>query len=523
MAKHSFASAEMPEEARPFQIRYHARHTPQKIAFTLSPTGQEVSFSALEARANQGAHRFRQIGLGIGDHVAILMENRREFLEICFAAERAGLYYTPISTHLTEAEIMHIVSDCDARLFLVSDQLLPRLRNLDKACSNGLRVEIVGKHVSGHNHWCGAVHSCPETPIEDESQGLDMLYSSGTTGTPKGIRWPLSGEKPGGRTMLLDLLTSLFGYSAVTRYLCTAPLYHAAPLRHSMVTLQMGGTVHVMAKFDALEALRLIETYRITHSQWVPTMFVRLLKLPAEDRTRFDLSSMQVAVHAAAPCPIDVKHAMISWWGPILHEYYAGTENNGFTAITTSEWLDHPGSVGRAKLGVIHICDENGNELPEGYEGEVFFENGQPFVYHKDPEKTEASRNALGWSTLGDIGLLDSEGYLYLTDRKSFVIISGGVNIYPQETENVLLRHPDVLDAAVIGVPDEDFGEVVLAVVQLMPAAQPSDTLRETLVAHCREHLSPIKCPKRLEFYVELPRSPTGKLLKRLLKEQFCA
>ena len=321
--------------------------------------------------------------------------------------------------------------------------------------------------------------------------------------------------------MLLDLLTSLFGYGPDTRYLSPAPLYHAAPLRHSMVTIKMGGTVFVMDRFDAVGALQLIETHRITHSQWVPTMFVRLLKLPPEQRAQFDLSSMKMAVHAAAPCPVDIKREMIDWWGEIIHEYYAGTENNGFTTISTQEWLEHPGSVGRAKLGVIHICDASGAELPIGAEGEIYFENGHQFAYHNDPEKTAACTNALGWTTLGDIGRLDSDGYLYLTDRKSFVIISGGVNIYPQETEDVLLGHPSVLDAAVIGVPSEDFGEEVKAVVQLMPSQVPSPELADSLIEYCRARLSSIKCPRSIDFRTDLPRSATGKLYKRKLRDEF--
>jgi len=321
--------------------------------------------------------------------------------------------------------------------------------------------------------------------------------------------------------MLIDLLTGLFGYDAQTRYLSPAPLYHAAPLRHSMVTIKMGGTAYIMDRFDAAGALKLIEHYRITHSQWVPTMFVRLLKLPEEERRHFDLSSMVMAVHAAAPCPPDIKRRMIDWWGPIVHEYYAGTENNGFTAITSAEWLAHPGSVGRAKLGQLHICDETGTELPVGSEGEVYFENGHQFAYHNDPAKTADSTNAQGRTTLGDIGRIDAEGYLYLTDRKSFVIISGGVNIYPQETEDVLLTHPDVLDTAVIGVPNEEFGEEVKAVIQLMPGKTGSAALEASLIAYCRDRLSPLKCPRSVDFQDNLPRSDTGKLYKRKLREQY--
>lgn len=494
-------------------------HPPDKPAFVMCDTGEEVSFGVLEARANQGAHLLRARGLGVGDHVAILMENRREFIELCFAADRAGVYYTTISTHLAESEIAFVLEDCDARLLIVSDSFGDLGRSLSR--SHACDLLVVGDHAAGDADWSQNLAGMSESPIADEWQGLDMLYSSGTTGRPKGIKWPLPNDKPGARSMLIDLLSELFGYDQDTRYLSPAPLYHAAPLRHSMVTIKMGGTAYIMRRFDAAEALRLIEKHRISHSQWVPTMFVRLLKLPEDIRQRFDLSSMKMAVHAAAPCPPDVKRQMINWWGEIVHEYYAGTENNGFTAITSAEWLAYPGSVGRAKLGVLHICDEHGREIPVGQTGEVYFENGHPFAYHKDPAKTAACTNAQGWTTLGDIGHVDKDGYLYLTDRKSFVIISGGVNIYPQETEDVLLSHPAVLDTAVIGVPNEDFGEEVKAIVQLIPSVARSDTLAQSLIEFSRQHLSPIKCPRSIDFIDRLPRSATGKLFKRQLRDRY--
>ncbi|MFY7962019.1 MAG: AMP-binding protein, partial [Elsteraceae bacterium] len=336
-------------------------------------------------------------------------------------------------------------------------------------------------------------------------------------------KWPLLDQPPGQRTMLIDLLSGLFHYRSDTRYLSPAPLYHAAPMRHSMTVLKQGGTVFVMEKFDAEEALATIQRERITHSQWVPTMFVRMLKLPPETLAGYDVSSMRYAIHAAAPCPIDVKEKMIAWWGPIIHEYYAGTENNGFCAITTEEWLTHKGSVGRAALGELHICDETGAELPIGAEGEVYFANGHQFSYHNDPQKTAGSRNAMGWTTLGDIGRLDEEGYLYLVDRKSFLIISGGVNIYPQEIEDAILSHPKVADVAVIGAPNEDFGEEVKAVVQLLNMADAGAELEAEIIALCRARMSAYKCPRTVDFTASLPRQPTGKLFKRLLKQQYWA
>ncbi|GMG83966.1 acyl-CoA synthetase [Paralimibaculum aggregatum] len=503
--------------------RVHARQRPEAVAFAMSATGERVTFAELETRANRGAHLFRRAGIGQGDHVAILMENRRDFLEICFAADRAGIYYTTIGTHLTAPEIAYIVGDCGARMLITSERFADRLEALAPALEGRCALYAVGADLPGAARWEAALEACPATPIEDEAQGLDMLYSSGTTGRPKGVKWALTGEKPGRRSMLVDLLTELFGYAAETRYLCPAPLYHAAPLRHTMVTIRMGGSAVIMDRFDAVAALSLIERHRITHSQWVPTMFVRMLKLPEEERRRFDLSSMQMAVHAAAPCPVEVKRQMIDWWGPILHEYYAGTENNGFVALDTAEWLAHPGSVGRARLGVIHVCDAQGEPLPVGAEGEIYFENGHQFEYHNAPEKTAAARNARGWTTLGDIGRLDADGYLYLTDRKSFVIISGGVNIYPQETENALLSHPAVLDAAVFGLPNPDFGEEVKAVVQLAQPASASPALAEELMRFCRERLSAIKCPRSIDFRERLPREANGKLFKRRLREEYLA
>ena len=483
--------------------------------------GEIVSFGMLDARANQGAHLLRAQGITQGDHIAILMENRREMLEVCFAADRAGVYYTTISTHLNADEIGYILADCGARFLVASDLFLDILPKLEPVRAGDCKIMVAGQAASPYPCWSEEIKQEPATPIKDEAQGLDMLYSSGTTGRPKGIKWPLENTLPGARTMLVDLLNRLFGYGPETRYLCPAPLYHAAPLRHAMVTIKMGGTAVIMDRFDAETSLRLIEQYKITHSQWVPTMFVRLLKLPEATRARYDLSSMEMAVHAAAPCPVKIKYEMLSWWGDIIHEYYAGTENNGFSAITSTEWRSHPGSVGRAKLGVVHICDAEGHEVPVGTTGEIYYENGQQFAYHHDPDKTRACTNAQGWTTLGDIGRLDNEGYLYLTDRKSFLIISGGVNIYPQETEDTLLSHPAVLDAAVIGIPHEEFGEAVHAVVQLVPEYENVPQLAETLMAFCRSKLSALKCPRSIEFRSTVPRSATGKMYKRVLRSEY--
>lgn len=494
---------------------------PGKIAFRMVRGGESVTFRELDERSNRAAQLFRACGVTRGDHILVVMENNRQFLEVCFGADRAGLYYTAVSTHLVPDEIEYILRDSGAKLVVTSraqgammDPLRARLPSL-------AHWYMIGADRPGFADWDAAVAAQPATPVADEWQGLDMLYSSGTTGRPKGIKWNLPECPPGGRTMLVDLLSRLFEYRADTRYLSPAPLYHAAPLRHSMTVIKQGGTVFVMEKFDAEEALATIERERITHSQWVPTMFVRMLKLPLDARARYDFRSMRLAIHAAAPCPIDVKERMIAWWGPILREYYAGTENNGFCAIDTQEWLAHKGSVGRAMQGELHICDERGAELPTGEEGEVYFANGPQFAYHNDPAKTAASRNAQGWTTLGDIGRVDADGYLYLVDRKSFLIISGGVNIYPQEIEDAILTHPKVADVAVIGVPNEDFGEEVKAIVQPLDMAQAGQSLADEIMALCRTRIAAYKCPRSVDFKPALPRHPTGKLFKRLLKQQY--
>jgi acyl-CoA synthetase (AMP-forming)/AMP-acid ligase II len=500
----------------------HAAKQPDKPAFVMAGSGETVTYGELEARSNQGAQLFRSLGLQAGDHIALMLENHPAFFTICWAAQRAGLYYTAISYRLQEEEVAYIVSDCRARVFLTSHaqrELATRLRD---------RIEVDAAYmldgtVPGFDAWEEAIAGQPESPIADETEGADMLYSSGTTGRPKGIKVPLSGEPLGSAGGLLGLATALYAMDEHVRYLSPAPLYHSAPLRYNMAVSRLGGTSVIMEKFDPEEALRLIEAHRITHAQFVPTMFVRMLKLPEDVRAKYDVSSLKVAIHAAAPCPVQVKQAMMEWWGPVLHEYYAGTEGNGFCAVGPEEWLAHPGTVGRPLLGEVHICDDEGNEVETGETGTIYFGNGGEFEYHNDPGKTEDSRHPKekGWTTLGDMGYVDEDGYLYLTDRKSFMIISGGVNIYPQEVENLLVTHPKVADAAVFGVPNAEFGEEVKAVVQPVDQDETGDALAAELIAFCRDHLSHIKCPKTVDFERELPRHPTGKLYKRLLRDRY--
>ena len=353
-----------------------------------------------------------------------------------------------------------------------------------------------------------------------------MLYSSGTTGRPKGIKRPLEDveiDDPDGVSPVVALASGLFATSSDSVYLSPAPLYHSAPLGFTTSIQALGGTVVVMPRFDAAEALAYIEQYEITHSQWVPTMFGRMLKLPEEQRTGYDWSTHKVAIHAAAPCPVEVKKQMFDLWGPILYEYYAGTEVNGFVYCTPQDWLDHPGTVGRSILGDIHICDEMGTELPTGEPGTIYFEREEmPFEYHNDPGKTKGAQHPdhPNWSTLGDVGYVDDEGFLYLTDRKAFMIIAGGVNIYPQEIEDCLIMHPKVADVAVFGVPNADLGEEVKAVVQLEAGVEESDAVAGELLAYAGEHIARYKVPRSIDFLPELPRLPTGKLYKRILRDE---
>ncbi len=505
------------QEARLTHPSVHASATPDKIAYLMAGSGAALTYRQLDERSNQGANLFRSLGLAPGDCVAILMENCLEFLEICWAAQRAGLYYSPISRFLKQDEVAYIIADSGARVLVSSPALLAGLS--DAALPAGLRVFSIA------SSWPEALAGQPKTPIADEVAGADMLYSSGTTGRPKGVLQPLKHEPITTLHPLLKLLAvDMIGMNADSVYLSPAPLYHAAPLRFSMLSAAVGATAVIMEKFDAELYLNLVAQHRVTHSQLVPTMFVRLLKLPEDVRAAADISSLRGAVHAAAPCPPDVKEAMIAWWGPILIEYYAGTEGNGCTVINSTEWLAHRGSVGRALVGKLKIVDdETGEVLPKGKIGSVYFADGPQFKYHNLPAQTAKAYNAEGWSTLGDVGYLDDDDYLHLTDRKAYMIISGGVNIYPQETEDVLIMHPAVQDVAVFGIPHAEMGEEVKAVVQPAEGFEAGPALAEELMEFCRARLSPLKCPRSIDFDPELPRTPTGKLLKRLVRDRYWA
>jgi long-chain acyl-CoA synthetase len=499
----------------------HAQTQPDKPAYIMAASGETVTYKQLDDRSNQGAQLFRKLDLKTGDVIAVMLENHPRYFEITWAAQRSGLYYACISSKLSASEVEYIIKDCGAKVFITSAGLGPIIDEMP-ALVPGVKLYQVGAAKAPYASFEADRDAMPTSRIADEAQGSDMLYSSGTTGRPKGVKPKLVPDTPIDAPLgLVAIANGLFGINQDSTYLSPAPLYHAAPLRWCMSVNRLGGTVIVMEKFDAENALALIEKYKITTSQWVPTHFVRMLKLSQDVRDRYDVSSLKVAIHAAAPCPIPVKEAMIAWWGPALMEYYAGTEGNGFTFITSPEWLNKKGSVGKAVLGVIKICDEEGNELPARSEGTVYFEGGGEFEYHNSPEKTAESKNKHGWTTLGDVGYVDEEGYLFLSDRKAFMIISGGVNIYPQELENLLVTHPKVADVAVVGAPHEEMGEQVVAVIQPMDWADANDAFAAEIMAFAKANLSHVKAPRRVDFMAELPRHQTGKLYKRLIRDAY--
>ncbi len=501
-----------------------ATSQPNHPAVIMAATGQVITYAELEAGQNRLAHLLRAEGLEHLDHYSIFMENTPQYFEACGAGERAGLYYTCINSYLKADEVAYILNNSESRVLITSPTRLEVARvAMEQAPNVALCLVIDGDDESERfRNYQNAVAAYPDTPIDDEFLGTSMLYSSGTTGRPKGILRPIPSEPPSFELPLFTFLSQLWQYRHGMVYLSPAPLYHSAPQAANNLTIRMGGTAIVMERFDPEWFLSLVEQYSVTHTQLVPTMFSRMLKLDSEVRSRFDLSSLEFAVHAAAPCPVAVKTEMIEWWGPIIHEYYGATEGLGFAACNTEEWLTHPGTVGRIILGDLHILDEEGNDLPNGDVGEIWFETATEFEYFNDPERTQESRSADGsMSTVGDMGYVDDDGFLYLTDRSTFMIISGGVNIYPQETEDLLITHPKVYDAAVFGVPNEDLGEEVKAVIQLPEGMSPSDELTAELLGYCEANLSRQKVPRSIDFTEELPRLPTGKLYKRVLRDRY--
>src|SRR6201985_2417193 len=502
----------------------HAQLRPLQPAFIMASSGEGVTYREPDARSNTLAHLFRKRGLKRLDHHAIFMENNSRYLEACGAGERAVFYFTCVNSYLTAGELAYILINSQSRILITSLAKLDVAREAIRECPK-VELCIVADGPGESDRIVGleaATKGLPATPIADESVGTAMLYSSGTTGRPKGILRPLPEQPPSQQLPLFDFLQKLWQYREGMIYLSPAPLYHSAPQAAVNLTIRVGGTAVIMERFDPEQYLALVEKWGITHTQLVPTMFSRLLKLPEDVRARYDLSSLEIAIHAAAPCPALVKDAIIKWWGPIVHEYYGATEGLGFTACNSAEWLAHRGTVGKVLFGDLHILDENMQPCPTGTPGTVWFKTASPFEYFNDPNKTQDARSPDGtMSTVGDVGYVDSDGFLYLTDRATFMIISGGVNIYPQECENLLITHPKIADAAVFGVPNADLGEEVKAVVQPMPGIPPGPALAEELIAFCARSLSRQKVPRSVDFEAELPRLPTGKLYKRLLRDRY--
>jgi long-chain acyl-CoA synthetase len=506
-------------------IRDWAVKMPDTPALIMAGSGETVTFAEMEAASNRGAHLLRSLGLKRGDAFALWSTNNARFHEITWTMQRSGLYMTPIASRLKAHEAAYIVSDCQARVLIVDATIGANaeelVRNAAELIPNVEKIYAIRGPLPGVERWEDACAKMPATPIADESSGRGMVYSSGTTGRPKGVRMPLVDQPIDAHPYVF--YEQMHPITPGTPYIANAPMYHVGTLMMSLSEMQLGATVVLLEKFDAELFLKTVDKYKAERAQFVPTMFSRMLKLPQDVRDKYDVSSLKLAVHSAAPCPVGVKAAMIEWWGPILIEMYGGTEAVGSTVITSEEWLKKPGSVGKGFHSTIHICDEAGDELPVGETGLIYFEGGADFTYFNDPEKTKGARNPKNpaWGTYGDIGRVDEDGYLFLSDRRAFMIISGGVNIYPQEAENVLVLHPKVSDVAVFGVPDADMGEQVKAVVQPANWADVGPDLEAELIAYCKTQLATLKCPKTIDFERELPRDITGKMMKRELRARY--
>jgi len=504
------------------RLAHWAQVCPDKVAVRLvdGDTVTSLTYRELDARANVVARWLLKEGMQQGEGIALLMENHPDIFALAWGARRAGLYYTPVSTHLNPAEVEYILRDCGAQLLIATQKTAPLVPK--GGTWRGARYLLSG-HADGFTSMTPVLaRYAPGAALPERMVGRDFLYSSGTTGKPKGIKRPLVPFANRFQDAYDAVVwREFFQFGENSTYLTMAPLYHAAPLRSCMRNIDWGGSNIVASRFDAESALRLIAQYRVTHSQWVPTMMVRMLALPEAVRDNADLSSMRVAIHAAAPCPPEVKRRMIDWWGPVWCEYYGGSEGIGLTAIDSGQWLRKPGSVGRAQLGVIHIKDDEGRELPAGQQGRIWFSGCPRFAYHNDSDKTAAAYDAQGCATFGDIGHVDEDGYLFISGRRTDLILSGGVNIYPQEIENLLATYPGVSDVAVIGVPHAEFGEEVKAVVELNEPGQAGPALAEALMNYCRQHIAHLKCPRSVDFVAALPRLENGKLYKRLLMDQY--
>jgi long-chain acyl-CoA synthetase len=497
-------------------IADHAVRAAQSPALIVAD-GVTVSYGELYARSQRVAALLHAAGLRRGDAVALVLPNCPQFFEITWGCQLSGLYYSAVNTHFTADEVAYVVDDSEARAVFIDASMVDLAARLRDTAE--VRFSVGGS-LRGWRSYGDGLSGAGEAP--QASDGSEMLYSSGTTGRPKAVRRPLPTDGNGSwaQSVLEMALRHYYKMTETSVYLSPAPLYHAAGVNYTMAVHRVGAAAIIMAKFDAETVLRLIESHRVTHAQFVPTMFVRMLKLPRQVREKYDVSSLQYVIHAAAPCPVDVKHQMMDWFGPIIHEYYGGTEGFAGATIGPEEWLAHPGSVGKP-LTTVHVIGEDGAELAVGESGELFFEGGPDFEYFKDPDKTASVANEHGWRSLGDMGFVDEDGYVYLTDRSTFMIVSGGVNIYPQEAENLLVMHPKLVDAAVFGVPNDEFGEEVKAVVQTVDGAAAGPALEAELIAYCRSHLAAYKCPRTVDFDPELPRDPNGKLYKRRIRERY--
>ena len=521
MADLTVAEDKAAAGAQGMLVAWWAARLPDRVAL-LTPYGDRT-FDELNANVNRLVRALRARGLKAGDSVAVMCTNRPEFLETLYATQRAGMRWTPINWHLTAEEAAYIVENCEAKAFIASADLGDKIVEAAKAGGDTLVRIDIGGLIPGFSMYHEVVAAQEGSNIEDPTLGTQMLYTSGTTGRPKGVH--REGVAPSALATI-----NFCGYDedwehSVDAHLCTGPLYHAAPLAFSVaVTMAYGVPIVVMERWDPAETLRLIERHGVTHTHMVPTMFHRMLALPDDVRTKFDLSSLRFVIHGAAPCPVPVKQRLIEWLGPIVVEYYAATEGLG-TLVDSATWLAHPGTVGRPMVrGLVKVADDDGNDLPPGEIGLVWLRAvpSTKFDYYHDKEKT-ASAFRGEYFTLGDMGYMDADGFLFLTDRTANLIISGGVNIYPAEVDAVLLQHPAVGDVATIGVPDDEWGEAVKAVVQLADGTEPSDALAQELMAFCREHLAHFKCPRSVDFVEQLPREDTGKIFKRKLRDMYRA
>lgn len=507
--------------------RHFAQSQPDAPALTMLGSGESLTYGELELRANREARALRAAGLRPGDVVAVFKTNTLGFLPLYWGTQRSGVVFCPIAKHLTVEEVLYIVENSGAKLFITDGGVTHAEAVVGEMRGRGWEGRMLASDipVAGLPSWNHMVDGESDAPLADEEAGNLMLYSSGTTGHPKGIAVKRTTADVLAPSVVSQVIEATYGAGPHTTYLSPAPLYHAAPLGYCTNLQRLGAHIIVMERFDPEAWLRAVEDYSVQMSQVVPTMFVRMLQLPQEVRERYDTSSLQCVLHAAAPCPEDIKRRMLDWLGPVVVEYYGGSEGNGMTSITAKEWLKHPGSVGKPSWGEVHVCDAQGDALPAGEEGIVYFKGGNTFAYLGDPEKTASAHNPKDptMSTLGDIGYMNVEGYLFLTDRLSHTIISGGVNVYPQEIENRLVEHEAVADAAVIGVPDPDFGERVAAYVQLVDPSRAGEDLRGELLDYLAGRISKVKLPKSLQFVDSLPRTDTGKLIKRRLKESVAA